>query len=87
MHDYVLWHCSIDYFGYIKPRQQDFMQKNLLSYLKEIISAQLLWGNMLLRGELQKNAISSNLIKSLKRSLYEISEYAFKIKCMCKRKF
>ena len=52
MHDYVHWHWSTDYRCKIKSCQRNFMQK-LLLFHTEKISAQFLWGNVLLGGELQ----------------------------------
>ena len=52
MHDYVHWHCSYSYWW-------EFMGK-LLLFLTEMISASSLWGNVLLRGELQIHAKNSN---------------------------
>ena len=58
MHD-VHWHCSTHYC--VKWSLIDkTLCKNLLSFHKEMISAKFLRGNVLLRGELQIDAIDSN---------------------------
>ena len=59
MHDYVHRHCSIDYCIKLSLVYETLCPK-LLSFHKEMISAWFLWGNVLLRGELQKDTINSN---------------------------
>ena len=60
MHDYVHWYCSIGYCVKLSLIYKTLCKK-LSSFHKEIISALFLWGNVLLRGELQIDAINSNL--------------------------
>ena len=43
-----------------------------------MISAKLLWGNVLLEGKLQIDAKNSNF-EIFESTIYEISEYAFKL--------
>ena len=60
-HDYLYWHwhCTIDYC--VKSSLFDkTLCKKLQSFHKKMISAQFLWENVLLRGELQIDAINSN---------------------------
>ena len=65
MHDYVHWNWFIDYC--VELSLWDLMQ--LLSFHKEMISARFLWRNMLLRGELQIDAINLNF-ESFMSALY-----------------
>ena len=58
MHDYVHWHCSIDDCANLSLVDETLCKK-LLSFHKEMISALFLWGNVLLRGELQRDATNS----------------------------
>ena len=55
MHDYVCFNCSHRLLCWIKSRVRDFPVK-MLSFHTEMISAQLLWGNVLLRGVHHKYA-------------------------------
>ena len=59
MHDYVYWHCSID-FCVKSSLVYKTLCKKLLSFHKEMISASFLWGNVLLKGELQIDTLNSN---------------------------
>ena len=58
-HDYV--HSIVPIVHYFELVLVDkTLCKTLLSFLKEMILVQFLWGNVLLRGELQIDAINSN---------------------------
>ena len=62
MHDYVVFHCSIGYCVEL-ILVDETLSKKLLSFHKEMISAKLHLGNVLLGGELQIDAINSNFEK------------------------
>ena len=65
MHDCVHWHCSIDY--YVKLSLVDeTLCKKMFSFHKEMTSADFLWGNVLLRGELEIDVINSQILKILR---------------------
>ena len=55
-----VFHCSHRLLCWIKSRVRDFLWK-LLSFHTEMVPAQFLWGNVLLRGELQKYATNSKV--------------------------
>ena len=63
-----VFHCSQRLLCWIKSRTQDFLWK-VSSFHTEMISAQFLWGSVILRGELQRYAQYSNL-KNFKSALY-----------------
>ena len=58
----------MDYCVKKKSRVRDLCKK-LLSFHKEMISASFLWGNVILRGELQIDAINSNF-QNFESALY-----------------
>ena len=68
MHDYVHWHSSIDYCVRLSLIHKTLCQI-LLSFHKEMISAKFLWGNVLLTGDLQVDAINSNF-ENFENALY-----------------
>ena len=68
LHDYVYWHCSIDYCVKLSLVDETLCQK-WFSFHKEMISALFLWGNVLLRGELQIDANNSNF-KNFESAMY-----------------
>ena len=68
MHDYVHWHCSIDYRVKLSLVYETLCPK-LLSFHKEMISAWFLWGNVLIRGELQIYTINSKF-ENFESALY-----------------
>ena len=68
MHDYVHWHCSIDYCVKLSLVYEILCPKSL-SFHKEMISAWFFWGNVLFRGELQIDAINSNF-ENFESALY-----------------
>ena len=55
-----VFHCSHRLLCCIKSRVRDFLWK-LLSFHTEMVPAQFLWGNVLLREELQKYATNSKV--------------------------
>ena len=66
-----MFHCSHRLLCCIKSRARDFLWK-LLSFHTDMISALILWGGVLLRGELRKYAKNSNF-KNFESALYSTS--------------
>ena len=62
MHDYVPWHCSTDYCVRLSLVDENLWVK-WPSFHREMISAEFLWGNVLLGEKLQKDAKKNLILK------------------------
>ena len=66
MHDYVIWHYSIDYCVKLSLVDETLFKKKKCSHFK----GKLFQPNSLIRGELQKDAINSNFKNLNDNALY-----------------